>query len=302
MGVLVNLWTQVRKQLRWANGGTGNTQGWSTGVIKVCTNRTGSTIALNTLVKLSGTYNDARVTPTTSASDKALGIVVGYWATDDPDTLIMADAPDAHSVAVLTHGTARVTLNSGGATRGQYAFPSSTSGAASSSATVGAGAFGVFQSTGGASGTALVTLTGTQGAGVGASTSFGTPSLTLGTSNAAGAASTAIRTDASIAIFDATTPATSTLGGSGSVGAAAVAARRDHVHPITGALDALSDVTAPSPVAGDVLTWSGSAWVNQSPGAATNIWRPVMGYNGTGYEVIVDAGDGGTALMGYGPA
>ena len=83
MGVLVNLWTQVRKQLRWANGGTGNTQGWSTGVIKVCTNRTGSTIALNTLVKLSGTYNDARVTPTTSASDKALGIVVGYWATDD---------------------------------------------------------------------------------------------------------------------------------------------------------------------------------------------------------------------------
>jgi hypothetical protein len=301
MSVLVNLWSQVRKTLNLDNGGTGNTEGWATGVIKVCTNRTGSTITLNTLVKLAGTYNDARVTPTTASTDKVMGVVVGYWDPDQPNVLIQADAPDLSLVAVLTHGTARVKLNSGGATRGQYAFPSSTSGSASSSATVANGAFGVFQGSGGASGTALVTLTGTQGVGVGAATTFGTPALTLGTANAAGAATTAIRTDATILAFDATTPASSPLGGAGSVGAAAVAARRDHVHPITGALDALSDVTAPAPVSGDVLTWTGSAWVNQSPGAASNIWRPVMGYNGTGYEVIVDAGSGGTALMGYGP-
>ena len=298
MGVLVNLWTQVRRTLNWQNGGTGNTEGWSTGVVKVCWNRTGSTIALNTLVKLTATYNDSRVTPTTSASDKVLGVVVGYWDPDDPQTLIQAAAPDVSMVAVLTHGTARVIVNSGGATRGQYAFPSSTSGAASSSATVGAGAFGVYQGSGGASGTAIVTLTGTQGAGVGGGATFGTPAIVLGTSAAAGAASTAVRTDATIVAFDSTTPATSTLGGSGAVGAAALAARRDHVHPITGALDALSDVTAPSPVAGDVLTWTGSAWVNQSPGAAPSIWRPLLAGDGS----IITAGAGGEAVMGYGPA
>lgn len=300
MGVLVNLWTQVRRTLNLANGGTGNTQGWSQGVIKVCTNRTGSTIALNSLVKLAGTYNDARVTPTTSSTDKVMGVVVGYWDPDEPDVLIIGDAPDLSLVAVMTHGTARVKLDSGGATRGQFAFPSSTSGAASSSATVGNGAFGVYQGSGGAGGTALVTLTGTQGAGIGAAVSFGTPNLGLSTSNAAGSASTAIRTDATIAVFDATTPATSPLGGAGSTGSAGVAARRDHVHPITGALDALSDVTAPTPVAGDVLTWDGSAWVNQSPGDAPFIWRPLM--DGAVPGTIILDGTTGEAIMAYGPA
>lgn len=300
MGVLVNLWTQVRRTLNLVNGGTGNTQGWSQGVIKVCTNRTGSTIALNSLVKLAGTYNDARVTPTTSSTDKVMGVVVGYWDPDEPDVLIIGDAPDLSLVAVMTHGTARVKLDSGGATRGQFAFPSSTSGAASSSATVGNGAFGIYQGSGGASGTALVTLTGTQGAGIGAAVSFGTPNLGLSTSNAAGSASTAIRTDATIAVFDATTPAALTLGGSGAVGAAAVAARRDHGHAVTGALDALSDVTAPSPVSGDVLTWTGSAWVNQSPGDASFIWRPLM--DGAVPGTIILDGTTGEAIMAYGPA
>ncbi len=299
MAGLVNLWTQVRRVLKRSSGGTGNSQGWSEGVIKVCTNRTGSTIPLNATVKLLGTYNDARVTPTTSSSDTVLGVVVGYWTIDDPDTLILADAPDVSMVAVMTHGTTRVAVDSGGATRGQYAFPSSTAGAASSSSTAAAGAFGIFQGSGGASGTALVLVTGTQGQGVGATTSFGTPAIVLGTAAAAGAATTAVRTDATIVAFDATTPASSPLGGSGSTGAAAVAARRDHVHPVTGALDALSDVTAPSPVAGDVLTWSGSAWVNQSPGDATNIWRPLMDGAVPG-TVVVDSGNG-QAIMAYGP-
>lgn len=298
MGVLVNLWTQVRRTLNLQNGGTGNTEGWSTGVIKVCWNRTGSTIPLNRAVKLTSSYNDARVTPTTATTDKVLGVVVGYWDPDDPQTLIQADAPDVSMVAVLTHGTTRV-LVTGSATRGQFAFPSTTSGAASSSATMAAGAFGVFQGSATTGNTAIVTLTGTQGQGVGATTSFGTPAIVLGTAAAAGAASTAIRTDATIVAFDATTPAALTLGGSGAVGAAAVAARRDHGHAVTGALDALSDVTAPSPVAGDVLTWSGSAWVNQSPGNATNIWRPLMDGAVPG-TVVVDSGNG-QAIMAYGP-
>lgn len=269
MGVLVNLWTQVRKQLRWSNGGTGNTQGWSTGVIKVCTNRTGSTLALGTIVKFELTYNDARVEPTTSATDPVLGVVVGYWSTDDPNTLILADAPDAHSVAVMTQGTVRVGLDSGGATRGEYAFPSTTSGVASSSASAGTGAFGVFQSTGGNGGTALVVINGTQNLAGGGGGSFGTPALTLGTANSGGAATTGIRTDATILVFDVTTPAAMTLGGSGVVGTAGTAARRDHKHAITGALDDLSDVTAPSPSTNDVLSWNGSAWVPAAPGGAS---------------------------------
>jgi hypothetical protein len=58
----------------------------------------------------------------------------------------------------------------------------------------------------------------------------GTPALTLGTSNAAGAAATGIRTDATIAAFDATVPVTQASGDAAATGSAGVAARRDHKH------------------------------------------------------------------------
>lgn len=61
---------------------------------------------------------------------------------------------------------------------------------------------------------------------------YGTPALTLGTSNAAGSAATVIRSDATIAIFDATTPAN--LAAAAATGSAAFAARRDHVHSTSG--------------------------------------------------------------------
>ena len=296
---LINLWTQVRKQLRLYNGGTGNTQGLSYGIIKVCTNRTGSSIAVGSLVNLTLTFNDGRIEKCNATTDVPLGVVVGYWATDDPDTLIFDDCPDAHTAAVMTHGTVRVNIV-GTVTRGQYAFPSTTAGSASGSSTLGSGAFGIFQSSGTTGNTALVLLTGTQGAGTGAATSFGTPSLTLGTTNGAGVATTALRTDATILAFDATTPAASPLGGSGSVGAATVAARRDHVHAVTGALDDLSNVTAPSPTSGDVLYWNGSAWVDQAQSTMPNIWRPLMDGAIPG-EIILDSGTG-EAIMAYGPA
>jgi hypothetical protein len=72
----------------------------------------------------------------------------------------------------------------------------------------------------------------------------GVPALTFGTANAGGAAGTAVRTDATIAIFDATVPGTIPLdatGASAAVGAAAFAARRDHAHAIA----AIFDVTVP---------------------------------------------------------
>lgn len=61
-------------------------------------------------------------------------------------------------------------------------------------------------------------------------TSFGTPNLTLSTSNSAGVATTAMRTDATVAVFDATAPSTQAFGDAASAGVAPVASRRDHKH------------------------------------------------------------------------
>ena len=55
-----------------------------------------------------------------------------------------------------------------------------------------------------------------------------TPAFTLGTSNAAGSAITSIASDSTLAVFDATLPAT--IGTAAAVGSATVTARRDHAH------------------------------------------------------------------------
>jgi len=60
--------------------------------------------------------------------------------------------------------------------------------------------------------------------------SYATPALTLGTSNAAGAAGTGIRSDASVAVFDATAPVTQAYADAAATGSQAFAARRDHKH------------------------------------------------------------------------
>jgi hypothetical protein len=72
--------------------------------------------------------------------------------------------------------------------------------------------------------------------------SFATPSLVLGSSAAAGAASTVIRSDATIAAFDATSPTTQAIGDSAVVGTAAFAARRDHKHAVTNPLTTQDDL------------------------------------------------------------
>lgn len=60
--------------------------------------------------------------------------------------------------------------------------------------------------------------------------SFGVPSIALGSSAAAGAASTVIRSDSTIAAFDATAPVTQAFSDVAATGSAAFAARRDHTH------------------------------------------------------------------------
>ena len=59
---------------------------------------------------------------------------------------------------------------------------------------------------------------------------FATPTITLGAAAAAGAATTTIRSDATIAAFDATAPTSSAVGDAAATGSVAFAARRDHVH------------------------------------------------------------------------
>jgi hypothetical protein len=59
---------------------------------------------------------------------------------------------------------------------------------------------------------------------------FATPTIALGTAAAAGTSPKSIRSDATIAAFDATAPTTSAVGDAAAVGSVNFAARRDHVH------------------------------------------------------------------------
>lgn len=59
---------------------------------------------------------------------------------------------------------------------------------------------------------------------------FATPAIVLGTAAAAGAATTLLRSDATILAFDVTNPSTSAVADAAAVGVATTAARRDHKH------------------------------------------------------------------------
>jgi hypothetical protein len=59
---------------------------------------------------------------------------------------------------------------------------------------------------------------------------FATPAIALGAAAAAGVAGTVVRSDSTIAAFDATAPTTQAFADSAATGSAAVAARRDHKH------------------------------------------------------------------------
>ena len=61
-------------------------------------------------------------------------------------------------------------------------------------------------------------------------TSFVTPAITFGTSAAAGSATTSIRSDSGLAVFNAATPDAITYGQSGATGSANFASRIDHAH------------------------------------------------------------------------
>ena len=77
---------------------------------------------------------------------------------------------------------------------------------------------------------------------IGGTPSFATPAILLASSAAAGAAGSVIRSDSTIAAFDATSPSTQAIGDSAVVGTAAFAARRDHKHAITNPLTTQDDL------------------------------------------------------------
>jgi hypothetical protein len=325
-GWLVNLALDVRNLLGQLHGGTGNAYGYGTGVVQPFSNGEGATLAIGSVVRLKGSYDDNRVVQSTLTSQTdVIGVCVGSYTDDDGISFVPVAPADNVQAAVLLSGVVTV-RTTGTVTRGQYAYPSGVAGCATSSGTLSAGSFGIFIESS-SSGSARLVLSPAGGAG--GSMTFGTPALTLSTSNGAGVATSAIRTDATILAFDATAPAAV---GTAATGAAAVAARRDHVHgagggtPVTQAvgdvaatgsgpaaafydhrhglttpaLDQLSDVTAPTPSTGDVLAWSGSAWVDSWPGSGLGgVWRPLMDGAVPG-EIILDSANG-EAVMAFSP-
>ena len=118
----------------------------------------------------------------------------------------------------------------------------------------------------------------------------GTPAPVLSTTNAAGAATTFLRTNDQLAIFDTTVPVTQASADAAATGTAAIAARRDHRHgmptlgagAVTRAGGNTTDTTTTSTTTVDLLTLSAISigvalpiivWVNvrKTTGAADQI-------------------------------
>jgi len=141
---LLDLDRNVRRLLGIAHGGTGNAEGYATGVVQPFANGSGGTLAIGTVVSLKAAYDDRRVvaSPTEDGTD-VLGVVVGSYVGDDGVTFQAVAPTEYQMAAVMTAGTCSVTIGSA-VTRGEYAYVHATDGEAKSSATVGAGAFGRF--------------------------------------------------------------------------------------------------------------------------------------------------------------
>lgn len=111
-------------------------------------------------------------------------------------------------------------------------------------------------------------------------TEFGTPALTFGTAAAAGAATTGVRTDATLPLFDTTAPVTQAYADVAAVGVAAVAARRDHRHGMPAEFIGFKKVSAGS-------------------GSATQIsLTSLSGYRRYKLIVVIADGPGGNAVTG----
>ena len=147
-----------------------------------------------------------------------------------------------------TYRTVAHTDDSNGFTSGAMLYGGSTSGAILSAGNASNGQILIGQTNGapvrgvitGSGGAVVTNGPGTIDINAAA---LGTPGLTLGTANSAGVATTAVRTDATVAAFDATLPANV---GTAATGSAGVAARRDHVHGSSAAWQWVETLTTTS--------------------------------------------------------
>lgn len=125
-----------------------------------------------------------------------------------------------------------------------------------------------------------------------ASGAFATPSITLGSSAAAGSAGTVIRSDSTIAAFDATAPTTQAFGDAAAVGSAAFAARRDHKHAMPATPVTSINKTGSAALTGPVTVTGGANITLTQTGSDIAIAASSGGGGGGGFvasDVIWDA-------------
>jgi hypothetical protein len=110
----------------------------------------------------------------------------------------------------------------------------------------------------------------------GSAASFATPAIVLGTAAAAGAALTVIRSDSTIAAFDATVPTTQAFSDSAATGSAAFAARRDHLHgmPAAGTTIVTKDEGSTLSSSVTTLDFVGAGVTASGAGATTTVTIP----------------------------
>lgn len=249
-------------------------------VVGVYTNKSGGAVALGDVVILDSANDASFTTTTTGAYTGMLGVVIEANG-------IASNA----SGRVQTQGDcAVVNLNASG-TRGHYVKTHTVAKQGTDAGTSRVvGAFGQLLTTGA---TPRVLLFGFPDA-ASSSAAAGTPALTLSTTNSAGAASTFVATDATVAVFDATSPTTQAFGDAAAVGTAGTAARRDHKHAMMAA-SAAAPSEYESFLSADRTIISGSTWYSSASLAVT----PAAGdYEITACVSLTSARSSATILYG----
>lgn len=108
---------------------------------------------------------------------------------------------------------------------------------------------------------------------------YATPALSFGTVNAAGAANSVIRSNATLALFDATVPDVIQCDDSAAAGAAGVAARRDHTHGIVCAAPAANSVSLAASAEGTATSFARSDHTHNLDEGITPTWTGAHTFN-----------------------
>lgn len=167
---LLDLVRQVKNQLPIMFGGTGNKYGWGSGLVVPYFNVSGAAIPVGSIVQQAGNGGARMELCDTEDSTAMVGVLVGYYPNGDGNLIAIEECPDQSLGAVMVAGRCRV-LVAENVAKDEYVYQSSTDGEAKGDATIGEGAFGIFESTGDSGNLAYIRLFGAPvfGAGGGAS-------------------------------------------------------------------------------------------------------------------------------------